>query len=86
MEQSAIATRDHRTSIPEQRFDSVAGRGRLPFVAGNMIDTEDHLRDFLLGCPRPMSVKGLQHPAQSRPPLPGQSRIRRNRTAMQSRK
>ena len=64
----------------------MAGRGRLPFVAGNMIDKEDHLRDFLLGCPRPISVEGLQHPAQSRPPLPGQSRIRWNRTAMQSRK
>lgn len=76
--QHAIATRDHGAGIPEQRFDRVAGGGRLPVVTIECAGTKHDLRDLLLGGAIAIAVEALQHPTQSRALLKRQSRVRWN--------
>lgn len=81
--QLAIAARDHGASVTDQRFHSVAGGRRLPFVAIERAHAKNDLRDLLARSAGAMAVEGLQHPAQPRPLLAGQARIGWNRAAMQ---
>lgn len=81
--QFAIAARDHGASVTDQRFHSVAGGRRLPFVAIQRANAEDDLCDLLARSASAMAVEGLQHPAQPRPLLAGQARIGWNRAALQ---
>ena len=78
-----IASRDHRPSIAQKRFDGMARGGCLPLIAIELADAHKNLRDFLLCCAGPVSVEGLQHAPEACPPLPGQAGIRRYGTAMQ---
>lgn len=71
----AIAARDHGAGVAQQGFDRMAGRGRLPFVAAEAADTEDDLRDFLLGHSGAHAVKGLKHAADASALLPRQARV-----------
>ena len=60
----------------------MAGRGRLPFVAGKTAQTEDDLGDFLLGGAVARSVDSPQHPAQARALLSRQTGVRRDGAAV----
>lgn len=78
-----IAARDHRAGIAQERFDGMAGGGRLPFVSVELADVQENLRDFLLRGARALSVEGSQHAPQTCALLPGQTGVRRDGTAMQ---
>ena len=56
----------------------MAGRGRLPFIAGEAAQIKDNLGDFLLGGAIARSVESPQHPAQPRTLLSRQTSVRRN--------
>lgn len=79
----AIPAFDHAASIAQQRHDGMAGRGRLPIVAGDAADTEDDLRNFLLRGAVTHAVEGLQHATCPRPLLTGQASVRWNRAIME---
>lgn len=66
-----IAARDHRAGIAQERFDGMAGRRCLPFVAVEVADVQEGLSDFLLCCAGAVSVEGLQHAAETRALLEG---------------
>ncbi len=59
MKQLAIAAGDHGAGTAQQAHDGMAGRGGLPFVAGEPTSIEDHLCDLLLGCSLAMAIVGL---------------------------
>ena len=84
-QQFSIAARNHGPGIAQERFDGMAGRGCLPFIAVEMTDVQEGLSDFLLCSAGPVSVEGLQHTSETSALLPGQAGIRRDGTAMQSR-
>ncbi len=81
----SIAARDHGTGIAQERFDGMAGRGCLPFLAVERLDAQESLSDFLLGRAGPVPIESPQHPSQPCPLLPGQARIGRDGTAVQGR-
>ncbi len=60
----------------------MAGRGRLPFIAGEAAQIKDDLGDFLLGGAIARSVESPQHPAQPRALLSRQTGVRRNGAAV----
>ncbi len=80
--QFAISARDHRAGISQQSHDRMAGRGRLPFIAGEAAQIKDDLGDFLLGGAIARSVESPQHPAQPRALLSRQTGVRRNGAAV----
>ena len=61
----------------------MAGRRCLPFVAIELADAHENLRDFLLRGAGALSVEGSQHAPQTCALLPGQTGVRRDGTAMQ---
>lgn len=79
----AIAARDHRAGVTQQRFDGVARGGCLPFFAIERAESEYDLRDLLLGRAGVVAIEGLEHPSQSRPLLAGQACVRWNSAAME---
>ncbi len=81
----SIAAGDHRAGIAQERFDGMAGRGCLPFVAVEVIYVQESLSDFLLRGAGPVSIEGLQHPSKTCALLPGQSGVGRDSAAMQCR-
>jgi hypothetical protein len=80
--QFAISARDHRAGISQQSHDRMAGRGRLPFIAGEAAQVKDNLGDFLLGGAIARSVEGPQHPAQPNALLSRQTGVRRDGAAV----
>lgn len=74
----AIAARDHRAGIPEQRFDCVACGGLLPVVAIERANAKYDLRDLLLRRAIAIAIDALQHPSQPCALLFGQPCFGRN--------
>ncbi len=83
-QQRAIPSGDHGTGVSEKGFDGMARGGCLPVVAVKRINAKYDLRDLLLRSSSPMTVEGLQHPAQSHALLPSQTGVGRYRAAMKS--
>lgn len=83
MQQLAIAAGDHVAGPAQQAHDGMAGRGGLPFVAGEPTSIEDDLGDLLLGRASAVAIGGLQHAAGPGQLLRRQARVRRHVAAMQ---
>lgn len=82
-EEFSIAARDHGAGVAQQAGHGVTcGRG-LPFMPTDLPGAEQDLRDVLLRGAVPRAVEGLQHAACASALLACQSRVRRNRTAIQ---
>lgn len=81
----SITAGDHGFGIAQECLDLVAGLRRLPCVAVEVINAEDDLGDFLLGCAVPVSVEGAQHSALPKALLARQPRVGRNGPAVQRR-
>ncbi len=80
--QSAVTARDHDAGITQQRFDCMAGRRGLPFVAVEIARSENDLRDVALRRAIAKAVEGSQHTPRPCPLLMRHSRIRRNGSSM----
>lgn len=74
----AITAGNQGAGIPQQGHDGMAGRGSLPFVAVDVTNSENDLRDVLLRSAIAGAVESLQHALRSRPLLKRQTRVRRN--------
>ena len=79
----SISARDQGTGTAQERFDGMAGRGCLPFVAVETVGVQDDLRDLLLRGAGPVPVESPQHPLLPYPLLPGQARVWGDGAAMQ---
>ena len=83
--QFAIPSRDHLAGISQQSSDRMAGRCGLPFVAGDLANSEHDLRNILLRGAISRAVESLQHAPRSRPLLGCHTRVRRNGATMDCR-
>jgi hypothetical protein len=85
MKEFSISARDHLAGVTKERLDAMASKRSLPFVAVEMIDVEENLRNFLLRRASAVSVERAKHSALTDALLVCEARIWRNSAAMQSR-
>lgn len=80
--QAAVTAGDHIAGVPQERLDPVTGRGLLPVVTVEPVDTKENLGNFLLGRAIAVSIHGLQHESLPSPLLTCEPQFARDGAAM----